>query len=111
VLVAALKAPSVAVSVYVPALLIAHPVNAATPEAAGLLSPPVQLSVAVAEAPLGRVRARDTVEASLTTVLPVASSTVTTAWTPKADPAVAAALGSVVNASRMGVPAAVTTNE
>ena len=79
-----------------------QPVKVATPAVAA-----VGAQVSVPGPPVAGVPAvieRSTVEVSVVTTLPSASSTVTTGWVPKADPPVAPA-GEVVTASWLAVPA------
>jgi hypothetical protein len=88
----------VAVSVYVPALAIAHPENGAVPLAAatGLLA---QLSVAPAGVVILRV-----IGAVLEAVLPKVSKTVTTGWVANATE-LTVLDGDAAKERRVGVPA------
>jgi hypothetical protein len=94
--VAGVSDPSVAVSVCIPALLTEQPVKAATPAAAPVGAQP--------ESPPGpEPTAKVTVDVAEVTVLPSASSIVTTGWVAKAVPPLAPA-GSVVIASWLASP-------
>ena len=83
-----------------------QPPKLATPLAAALLRPPVQ----VREAPLPgcEAMAKVTEAPELVTVLPLASSTVTTGWVVQAAP-LAPPPGEVVKTSLVAVPAEITT--
>jgi hypothetical protein len=97
-LVANVRLPSVAVSVYpLPTRLTLQPANVATP-ALAVFGFAVQARAAPA-VPVPLVIARLTALASLVTVLPNASWTVTAGWVPNAVPAVFGVLGCVVKAS------------
>src|SRR5450759_2199935 len=91
--------PSVALSLQVPALSMAQPVNLAIPVTAG-----VGLVAQVKVAPAGVVKVSVT-ELVLVVVFPAASWMVTTGWVARAVSLVAVALGAVVNASLSGAPA------
>jgi hypothetical protein len=96
-LVAGSSDPSVAVIVYVPALVIKQPAKLTTPE----FSVPEQFDSP--DVP-PEVMASLTVDESVVTTLPPASSTVTTGWILKAVPAAVGLLGDVVKASCVAAP-------
>ena len=102
VLTAAVSAPEVAVSVYVPALSMPQPAKVATPETALM-----GLAVQVRVAPPAVVMARVTGAVLVATVLPPASWTVTTGWAPNAVPPVELE-GSVVTSSWVAGPTVMT---
>ena len=82
-LIAVAKAPSLAVTVYpLPARVTAHPENVTTPELSVCVQPE---SVAPLE-PVAGVTASATVDESVVTTLPLASSTLTTGCTESAKP-------------------------
>ena len=99
-LTAEASAPSVAVSVYVPARSIVHPANVDTPATAAL-----GFAVQVNAAPAGVVIARVTLLVSVVTVFPLASWTVTTGWFGENATPPVELLGEVVNASLEDTPA------
>ncbi len=97
------SAPSVAVRVYVPAVLTLQPANVATPATAvrGLV---VQLTLVPPP-----VTARVTALVSPVTVLPYVSWTVTTGWAANAVPATVDAEGCVVNATLAAAAAVIVS--
>jgi len=102
-LVAAVNDPSDAVSVYVPATSIAHPVKVATPDTAAFGFAPHDNV-----APPGVVIANVTAVVSVVTTLPTASSTPTAGCVAKAVPPVELD-GCVVNASFAAGPAEIVS--
>ena len=89
------EGPSSALRMYGPAVSIEHPLKVPTPDVVVSEQPE---SVACARTDRHRDR-----RVSVVTVLPPASSMVTTGWVPKALPATASS-GSVVKTSWLAVP-------